>query len=82
MDEEIHEAFFGSAEKTCFKIFDDLGCENITGRALDAVYTYPDRFLQMCTPGVEYPRTDTPSSIGFAGGLPKGHRDPMKEPPK
>jgi UDP:flavonoid glycosyltransferase YjiC (YdhE family) len=36
----------------------------------------------MCTPGVEYPRTDAPSSNGFAGGLPKGHRDPMKEPPK
>jgi UDP:flavonoid glycosyltransferase YjiC (YdhE family) len=82
IDEEIHEAFFGSAEKTWLKIFEDLGCENITGKALDAVYTYPDRFLQMCTPGVEYPRKDAPSSIGFAGGSPKGHRDPMKEPPK
>jgi hypothetical protein len=78
----IHEAFFGSTETTWLKIFEDLGCKNITGRALDAVYTYPDWFLQMCTPGVEYTRTDAPSSNGFAGGLPKGHRDPMKEPPK
>jgi hypothetical protein len=42
MDEEIHEVFFGSAETTWLKIFEDLGCENTTGRALDAVYTYPD----------------------------------------
>ncbi|KAI9732059.1 MAG: hypothetical protein M1818_007654 [Claussenomyces sp. TS43310] len=38
---------------------------------LDGGYIYADRFLQMSLSEVEYPRSDLPSSIRFAGGLPK-----------
>jgi UDP:flavonoid glycosyltransferase YjiC (YdhE family) len=34
----------------------------------------------MCTPSAEYPRSDAPSTIRFAGGLPKGKRDAVEPP--
>ncbi|KAF7549789.1 hypothetical protein G7046_g8236 [Stylonectria norvegica] len=37
---------------------------------LDSLYTLPDRFIQMCTPSVEYPRSDAPSTLRYAGGYP------------
>ncbi|OIW26901.1 MGT family glycosyltransferase [Coniochaeta ligniaria NRRL 30616] len=37
---------------------------------LDSLYTLPDRFIQMCTPSVEYPRSDAPDTLRFAGGYP------------
>ncbi|RYP75910.1 hypothetical protein DL771_002174 [Monosporascus sp. 5C6A] len=37
---------------------------------LDSLYTLPDRFIQMCTPSVEYPRSDAPNTLRFAGGYP------------
>lgn len=37
---------------------------------LDSLYALPDRFLQMCTPSVEYPRSDAPDTLRFAGGYP------------
>ncbi|KAK3337594.1 MGT family glycosyltransferase [Cercophora scortea] len=37
---------------------------------LDALYALPDRFVQMCAPSVEYPRSDAPKSLRFAGGYP------------
>lgn len=37
---------------------------------LDSLYALPDRFIQMCTPSVEYTRSDAPSTLRFAGGYP------------
>lgn len=37
---------------------------------LDSLYTLPDRFIQMCTPSVEYLRSDAPNTLRFAGGYP------------
>ncbi|KAM0817972.1 putative Glycosyltransferase family 28 N-terminal domain-containing protein [Seiridium cardinale] len=37
---------------------------------LDSLYSLPDRFIQMCTPSVEYPRSDAPKTLRFAGGYP------------
>lgn len=37
---------------------------------LDSLYNVPDRFIQMCTPSVEYPRSDAPKTLRFAGGYP------------
>ncbi|KAH8196844.1 hypothetical protein TruAng_008985 [Truncatella angustata] len=37
---------------------------------LDSLYTLPDRFIQMCTPSVEYHRSDAPNTLRFAGGYP------------
>lgn len=66
-------------------IFNDklvqLGAKPTSTFFLDTPYTTPQRFLQMCIPSVEYPRSDAPDSIRFAGGLPKGHRDGFTDPP-
>lgn len=43
---------------------------------LDALYVLPDRFIQMCTPSVDYPRSDAPKTLRFAGGYPKSSREP------
>ena len=37
---------------------------------LDSLYSLPDRFVQMCTSSVEYPRSDAPKTLHFAGGYP------------
>jgi UDP:flavonoid glycosyltransferase YjiC (YdhE family) len=37
---------------------------------LDALYVLPDRFVQMCSPGAEYPRRDAPKTLRWAGGYP------------
>jgi hypothetical protein len=42
----------------------------------DATVLLPDRYIQMCIPEIEYPRSDLPSNVRFAGGLPRGVRDP------
>ncbi|KAK3695793.1 MGT family glycosyltransferase [Podospora appendiculata] len=47
---------------------------------LDALYALPDRFVQMCAPSVEYPRSDAPTSLRFAGGYPTAK--PSREFPK
>jgi hypothetical protein len=32
---------------------------------MDAAVLLPDRYIQMCLPRLEYPRSDTPSSVRF-----------------
>lgn len=81
MTAEIRQTFFSKGQQTWLKIFEGLGARRPDAMFLDAIFTFPDRFLQMCTPSAEYPRNDAPSSVRFAGGLPKGHRDPMRDPP-
>jgi UDP:flavonoid glycosyltransferase YjiC (YdhE family) len=41
----------------------------------DAIVGLPDSYIQMCIPEIEYPRSDMPKNIRFAGGLPRGSRD-------
>ena len=41
----------------------------------DATIGLPDRYIQMCIPEIEYPRSDMLPNIRFAGGLPRGSRD-------
>lgn len=41
---------------------------------LDALYRLADRFVQMCPPSAEYPRSDAPETLRFAGGYPDSVR--------
>jgi len=72
---------FEKPTKRFQEVLKEVGAKETDIFFLDAQYLGPDRFLQMCTPSVEYPRSDAPASIKFAGGLPKGHRDPFTNPP-
>jgi UDP:flavonoid glycosyltransferase YjiC (YdhE family) len=82
MNKEVQTQLLGKAQATFEEIMTALGAklEGVTF-FMDACYHLPNRFLQMCIPSVEYPRSDAPSSIRFAGGLPKGHRDAYTDPP-
>lgn len=81
MAHDLNEGLFASLQKVWGEIFESLGAEAKDLRWADASYLIPDRFLQMCIPSIEYPRSDAPSTIRFSGGLPKGSRDPMTNPP-
>lgn len=81
MQKQIEELFFGKAQQVWKELYTELGVEAPDVNLVNAGYLCQDRFLQMCTPSAEYPRSDAPSSIRFAGGLPKGSRDPMTDTP-
>jgi UDP:flavonoid glycosyltransferase YjiC (YdhE family) len=77
----VQKQMLEQPQKVFEDILSELGVKVAPKSFLDAGYTTPDRFLQMCIPSVEYPRSDAPDSIRFAGGLPKGHRDAFTNPP-
>jgi len=60
-------------------VLESLGASKSLWSFFDAMILMPDAFLQMCIPGVEYPRSEIPSSLRFAGNIPQGHREQMKE---
>lgn len=76
MQKDIQEGLMSKLQQRYEEILDTLGATlKKKPFFLDAAYMLPNRFLQMCIPSAEYPRSDAPSSLRFAGGLPKGHRD-------
>jgi hypothetical protein len=81
MTKMVQEQMLGQAQKRFAEIFTEVGANDPGMFFLDAGYILHDRFLQMCIPSVEYSRSDAPDSIRFAGGLPKGHRDPFTDQP-
>jgi UDP:flavonoid glycosyltransferase YjiC (YdhE family) len=82
MNEGVQKQLLGKAQATFEQLFRSTGAKFEKNTFFcDAMYTLPDRFIQMCIPSVEYPRSDLPTNIRFAGGLPKGHRDAYTDPP-
>ncbi|KAH7356946.1 putative UDP-glucuronosyltransferase 2A3 [Rhexocercosporidium sp. MPI-PUGE-AT-0058] len=76
-----HERYSGS-QKRWEEILSSLGA-NVPDMAWrDASYRLADRFIQMCSPSLEYPRSDAPSTFHFSGGLPRGLRDQMTTKPR
>ncbi|TVY75687.1 UDP-glucosyltransferase A1 [Lachnellula suecica] len=82
MGQQIQTMFFKKPREVFMEIVKELGV-NIDDDDFspDALYLWPDRFLQMCTPSAEYPRSDAPKSIRFTGGLPKGSKEGVSEEP-
>ncbi|KAK8047444.1 glycosyltransferase family 1 protein [Apiospora saccharicola] len=77
---EAQRKNFAPAQDEYAKALTSVGAKRPDGFEflLDALYTLPDRFVQMCTPSVEYPRSDAPKTIRFAGGYPTSRQ--LKEP--
>jgi UDP:flavonoid glycosyltransferase YjiC (YdhE family) len=80
MNKAVQEGALGVPQARLVEVFKEIGAST-PPFFLDACYYLPDRVLQMCSPSVEYPRSDAPPTIRFAGGLPKGRRDAMANPP-
>ncbi|RFU29035.1 hypothetical protein B7463_g7329, partial [Scytalidium lignicola] len=71
MTKEVQWGILGEQNKKFHEILSMLKAKEITDPITDSIYKHSDRFLQMCIPSVEYPRSDAPSTIRFAGGIPK-----------
>ncbi|KAK8054654.1 UDP-Glycosyltransferase/glycogen phosphorylase [Apiospora phragmitis] len=64
------------------RILTDMGCTRMPERALfDAWLESFDTMFQLCSPSMEYPRSDLHSSIRYAGALPKKGINPNFEYP-
>ncbi|TAQ89960.1 hypothetical protein B7494_g1696 [Chlorociboria aeruginascens] len=78
----IHSKICSRPQQVFEKTFRSLGARKPKDFCLDAPYMLPDRFIQLCAPSVEYPRSDAPNTIRFAGGLPKSLRARWESPPE
>lgn len=75
---EAQRKVFAPAQAAYVEALMSVGAERPEAFLLDAIYTLPDRFVQMCTPSVEYSRSDAPKTLRFAGGYPTTRQ--QKEP--
>ncbi|KAK8040977.1 UDP-glucuronosyltransferase 2A3 [Apiospora phragmitis] len=75
---EAQKRSFAPAQAAYTEALLSAGARRPDAFLLDALYTLPDRFVQMCTPSVEYQRSDAPKTLRFAGGYPTTRQ--LKEP--
>jgi UDP:flavonoid glycosyltransferase YjiC (YdhE family) len=68
---------FAGSQGRFEEILKEMGARVPDMFSSDANYVCPDRFVQMCAPSIEFPRSDAPPGFRFAGGLPPGLRDPF-----
>ncbi|KAK8134550.1 UDP-glucuronosyltransferase 2A3 [Apiospora sp. TS-2023a] len=67
---EAQKQTFAEAQAHFAEALASVGAKSPDAFLLDSLYSLPDRFVQMCTPSVEYLRTDAPATLRFAGGYP------------
>ncbi|KAH8589964.1 putative UDP-glucuronosyltransferase 2A3 [Bisporella sp. PMI_857] len=78
---EDQEIAFAKSQKGFRNVLKNLGARDTDLFIRDANYHLLNQFVQMCTPSFEYPRSDAPTTLIFAGGLPVGLRDPSPKLP-
>jgi len=71
------EERWGESQKRFEEIMEEMGATVPDMFNIDANYVCPNRFVQMCAPSIEFPRSDAPPGFRFSGGLPPGLRDPF-----
>jgi Erythromycin biosynthesis protein CIII-like, C-terminal domain len=76
---EMNAGLYSRLNRKYDEVLESLGASKSPWSFFDAMVLMPNVFLQMCIPGVEYPRSELPSSLCFAGNIPQGHREQMKE---
>ncbi|KAL2061940.1 hypothetical protein VTL71DRAFT_7318 [Oculimacula yallundae] len=81
MAKQVEEGYMSNVLKIWRDMMAEVGADPGDVRPLDAPYLTSDALMQMCIPSSEYPRSDAPKGLRFAGGIPKGSRDPMENPP-
>ncbi|ETS85319.1 hypothetical protein PFICI_03344 [Pestalotiopsis fici W106-1] len=77
-----HQGPFKPLQDEYLQILKDLGCTKMPDCFMfDSWVSSFDTTFQMCSPSLEYPRSDLHPSIRFAGALPKRGIDPNFEYP-
>jgi MGT family glycosyltransferase len=75
-DNQQFQAMFRSAQDYMNQVLGNCGVPPMPGFFNDCWYTLPDFFLQLTAASFEYPRSDMPSTIEFAGPvLPQASTD-------
>ncbi|KFY18273.1 hypothetical protein V492_00018 [Pseudogymnoascus sp. VKM F-4246] len=77
MNKAMEDKILAKPDQRFKQVLAELGVKGSVPFFMDSPYLTGDCYLQMCTPSMEYPRSDAPHTLNFAGGLPKGHRDPL-----
>lgn len=77
MNKAMEENILVKPDQRFKEILAELGVKDSAPFFMDSPYVTGDCFLQMCIPSMEYSRSDQPPTLHFAGGLPKGLRDPL-----
>ncbi|KFZ24029.1 hypothetical protein V502_01511 [Pseudogymnoascus sp. VKM F-4520 (FW-2644)] len=77
MNKAMEEKILAKPDQRFKKVLAELGVRDTAPFFLDVPYLTGTCFLQLCIPSIEYSRSDAPPTLQFAGGLPKGHRDPL-----
>lgn len=70
MNKHLLETFLKAPQVAFQNALKAVGATVTPDSFLDAAVHLPDRYLQLCHPALEYPRSDAPSNIVFAGSLP------------
>lgn len=78
---KIDRIRMAGSQKRFEEVMKEMGAKTSDVSIIDANYVYGDRFIQMCAPSIEFPRSDLPAGFRFAGGLPPGVRDPLASKP-
>jgi UDP:flavonoid glycosyltransferase YjiC (YdhE family) len=81
MNKEVMEGMFAKPNALFHETLREMGIKSSLPFFLDAPYHVGNRFLQMCIPSVEYPRSDVPPTLQFAGCCPKHQRDAFMHAP-
>jgi MGT family glycosyltransferase len=68
LNAEVQEAF-KAAQETTERLVRECGGTQVPPYYFDAQVLVPDRVLQLSIPGMEYPRSDLPSSVEFVGAV-------------
>ena len=72
---QLFEGPYSIPDQRFQEVVVSLGGEKSPYHVLDAQVRLPDRYLQLCVPGLDYPRSNFPEGFQFVGGLRKGrHR--------
>ncbi|RFU24621.1 hypothetical protein B7463_g11712, partial [Scytalidium lignicola] len=83
MAEQFRAAIFGKVDPVYEEKLKEGGAITAIPKytfGVDLPYLLHDRFVQMCTPSIEYPRSDAPATLRFAGGLPKSRSKNVVHP--
>ncbi|KAI9640672.1 hypothetical protein NHQ30_010981 [Ciborinia camelliae] len=75
MHAEVQNGPFAEVNTRFYEQFDQLGARRPEAFFLDTPYLLADRFIQLCAPSAEYPRSDAPKTLIFSGAAPKIHGD-------
>lgn len=69
----MEETVFAGINKTHKELLKQLGVTEEPHFVWEESYFGPDVCLQLCPPSLEYPRSDMPPPVRFAGSLPHSH---------